>query len=144
MRRAPGWFVLGQIALELSALVVLLRLLATPRPKVHDDSAQSPAVKAPAIPTFITEVVDSGARRYRLLSAGGFLFAGFYSDGRVRLATPRGRRFSGVVVAQRAIVADLRADVSFEMEILSQGSQVSVRMNGGPYDGQTLRCERLE
>lgn len=141
MRRAPGWIVLGQIALEITALVLLLRVVA-PRAKPRDTVPDVP--RAPFLPAFITEVVDSGSRRYRLCAANGLLFAGFYSDGRVRLATAHGKRFSGVVVAQKAVVADLSDDISFEMEIQSQGAELFVRMSGGPYDGQTLRCEQLE
>jgi hypothetical protein len=59
------------------------------------------------------------------------------------LATPQGRRFSGIVVSQKAVVAELSDDVSFEMEILDQGAQMGLAISGGPFDGQTLACERI-
>lgn len=141
MGRAPGWIILSQIALEITAVFLLLRVVA-PRAKPRDAVLAEPP-KA-FVPSFITAVVDSGSRRYRLYTAKGLLFAGFYSDGRVRLATAQGKRFSGVVVAQKAVLADLSDDISFEMEIQARGSHLWVRMSGGPYDGQTLRCEQLE
>jgi hypothetical protein len=140
MRRAPGWIILGQLALEITALVALLRLAAKRPAKAAETRLRGGADE---VPQFITEVVDDGARAYRLRTAGGVLFAGFYSDGRVRLATPQGKRFSGIVVAQKAVVADLSADVSFEMEILVGDSQTALTMSGGPYDGQTLVCEPI-
>ncbi|MBV8727521.1 MAG: hypothetical protein JO233_07025 [Candidatus Eremiobacteraeota bacterium] len=137
MPRPAGWVILGQIGLEIAALNLMLRATEAsrrePTPKPHKET----------IPSFITEITDSNARRYRLRTSSGPLYAGFYSDGRVRMATPAGQRFSGVAVEDKAIVAALRDDVSFEMEMRTADPMPSVKISGGPYDGQTLPCEAL-
>jgi len=139
MRRAAGWVILSQIIVEIAALKTMLLATATSE---HKRKAAT-ASRAEMIPTFISEIADNAARRYRLQTASGTLYAGFYSDGRVRLAAPDGRRYSGVAVEKRVIMAALRDDVSFEMEMNGREPELSVTISGGPYDGQTLRCEPI-
>jgi len=109
-------------------------------------SSQVPA-QVPTTPAFIAEIVDAQAHVHRAqLPEGKYLFAGFYSDGRVRLATAEGRRFSGVMMEQRAVIADLREDVSFEMGVAVHAHAddlLMLEMDGGPWDGQTLQCETV-
>ena len=97
-----------------------------------------------SIPEFITEVSDPNAQYHRIETLGGTLFAGMYSDGRMRLATAQGKRFSGIVMKQKAVMADLGADDSFEMQIgVNLDAKLLLKVNGGPYDGQTLICEAV-
>ena len=138
MRRPAGWAVLGQVGLEIAALSALLRILTSNR-----RAKEMPAANAQNVPAFIAEVSDNTARRYRLRTSHGVVYAGFYSDGRVRLATSSGARFSGVVVDNKAVLAALRDDVSFEMQMTGEDPDLSVTISGGPYDGQTVHCEPL-
>jgi len=147
VQKTPGWLVLGQFALEVTALSLAARLLARPRTRRFangNGSADRSNDEAAPIPEFITEVSDPNAHRYRLPAKGEEFFAGFYTDGRVRLATPEGKRFSGIVVDRKAVVADLGSDDSFEMEILGDaGGGMTLRVLGGPLDGQTIACVPL-
>lgn len=144
--------VLSQKAAVIAGLTVLDRLLApagaaaavqhTPEPaRVPEPPAaqESHAAADDAAPAFILEVADNDARRYRDPDAG--LFAGFYSDGRVRVATVQGKRYSGILVNEKAVMADLHADVSFEMLVAHSGNSVTLNMDGGPYDGSQIRLE---
>ena len=141
MRRPAGWVVLGQLGLEVAALNALLLAIATSQ---RSSKTKPPKTSRPeSLPAFITEVSDNAARRYRLATPNGLLYAGFYSDGRVRLAAPSGARFSGVVVDNKVVVAALRDDVSFEMQMEGTDPDLSVRINGGPFDGETLLCEPI-
>ena len=168
----PGWILLTRKAAEVAGLAAISRLLEEPhlsRPQFDRRSRNSlekllvqdePAMPArpakdipslpfemPVTPPFITEIVDAQANFHRAqLSDGSYLFVGFYSDGRVRLATPQGRRFSGIMTEQCAVIADLREDVSFEMGVavhVHADNLVMLEMDGGPWDGQTLQCETL-
>ena len=146
----PGWMVLTSKAAQVAGLAVVSRLLERdepPVPAARAVAAQPQPFAFPLTPSFITEVVDADAHLHRAqLPDGTYLFAGFYSDGRVRLATPEGRRFSGIMMEQRAVIADLREDVSFEMGVAVHahaGDLVMLEMDGGPWDGQTLQCETI-
>lgn len=145
--RTPGWMVLTQQAAELAGLAVISRLLEPARPKLGP--APEPAVRTepPALPPFISEVVDSDAHRYRArLNDGSYIFCGFYSDGRVRMASATGKRISGIMVDHKAVMADLNEDSSFEMNVAVHahaGDQMLLTMDGGPYDGQEVLCETV-
>ena len=139
MRRPAGWAVLGQIALEIAGLNLFLHATSAPQ----ESFAPAKASRRETIPNFITEVADANARRYRVCTSSGPLYAGFYSDGRIRLAAADGRRFSGVAVENKAVMAALHDDVSFEMEMVLAGSGASLKISGGPYDGQTLQGEAI-
>ena len=154
--RTPGWMVLTQQAAEIAGLAVISRLLEPPRPKWGAaprkrtlPKAPPPAVRPepPALPPFISEVVDADAHRYRArLNDGSYVFCGFYSDGRVRMATATGKRISGIMVEQKAVMADLHEDSSFEMNVAVHahaGDQMMLTMDGGPFDGQELLCEMV-
>ena len=135
--------VLTRKAAEVAGLAVLTRLLEEPaRPP-------TPVIRGTvtATPPFISEIVDNGAALWRAsVGSSAELFAGFYSDGRVRLATAEGRRFSGILMERRAVIADLREDDSFEMRIVAgapKETTLILEMDGGPWDGQTLQCETV-
>lgn len=140
--------VLTSKAAQVAGLAVISRLLAPEEPPqpARAKDVQMP-FEMPVTPSFITEIVDAHAHFHRAqLSDGNYLFVGFYSDGRVRLGTPEGRRFSGIMMEQRAVIADLREDVSFEMGIAVHAhadNLLMLEMDGGPWDGQTLQCETL-
>ncbi|MBV9736599.1 MAG: hypothetical protein JO177_00395 [Candidatus Eremiobacteraeota bacterium] len=138
MRRPAGWAVLSEIALEIAGLNLFLQVTTTPR-----ESSTPAKPRRETIPNFITEVADADARHYRMRTTSGPLYAGFYSDGRVRITAPDGRRFSGVAVENKAVMAALRDDVSFEMEMIPAGSGAALKISGGPYDGQTLQGEAI-
>ncbi|MFN2527769.1 MAG: hypothetical protein ABR584_03535 [Candidatus Baltobacteraceae bacterium] len=145
--QTPGWMVLTRKAAEVAGLAIISRLLEERTPARRSDNPPAPIpFEAPPTPGFITEIVDAQAHVHRAqLPEGKYLFAGFYSDGRVRLAT-EGRRFSGVMMEQRAVIADLREDVSFEMGVAVHahaGDLLMLEMDGGPWDGQTLQCETV-
>jgi len=139
MRQPAGWAVLSEIALEIVGLNLFLHATVTPQ----NNSGPAEASPREMIPNFITEIADADARRYRVRTSNGPLYAGFYSDGRVRIAAPGGRRFSGVAVENKAVMAALRDDVSFEIEMIPAGLGASLKVSGGPYDGQTLQGEAI-
>lgn len=142
--------VLSQKAAVIAGLTVLDRMLAPPGvaalPQPVREPEPAPSVPEPqaaavddAAPGFILEVADNGARRFR--DADASLFAGFYSDGRVRIANAQGNRYSGILIDDKAVMADLHADVSFEMLVAHAGDGVTLNIDGGPYDGLHLRLE---
>lgn len=138
--------VLSQKAAQIAGLTMLSRLLEPPKePGASSAAPVSPVQTDNALPAFITEVTDKGARRYAASTGAAPLLLGFYSDGRVRMATPAGKRYSGFVLDGKAVIADLDDDVSFEMHVRdhAHGAQVLLSIDGGPYDGQHLTCEAL-
>ncbi|MDP9018668.1 MAG: hypothetical protein M3N19_10150 [Candidatus Eremiobacteraeota bacterium] len=152
MSRTPGWMLLSQKAAEIAGLTVISRLLGPPRGRRKRPAfGPPPNVHVPAplppLPAFIAEVTDAEMHAHRAQMRGGaYLFVGFYSDGRVRMATTDGKRFSGIMVDQKAVMADLHEDDSFEMMVAVHahaGDLVMLTMDGGPYDGQTLNGETL-
>ena len=170
----PGWMIVTGKAAEVAGLAMVVRLLAPApdRRRPHFERRVSHSLETaltreernmprrvadlpvtvphevPPVPLFIEEVADDRAHFHRAqMPDGNYLFAGFYSDGRVRMATPQGRRFSGIMVDQRAVMADLREDVSFEVGVAVHAHAddlLMLEMDGGPYDGQTLQCETIQ
>lgn len=142
---------LSQKAAEIAGLTVISRLLSPQSPRKRTVIGPAPAVHVPAplpiLPAFIAEVTDPDMHAHRAqLRNGEYVFVGFYSDGRVRMATTGGKRFSGIMVNQKAVMADLHEDDSFEMMVAVHahaGDLVMLTMDGGPYDGQTLNGETV-
>lgn len=149
MVHTPGWIVLSQKVAQIAGLTVIDRLLEQPNrkpPRIAAATPPAPAPEtAPPVPQFITEVADNEAGRYRIRTgAQSFLFAGFFSDGRVRLATSDGKRYSGVMVNETAVMADLRDDISFELSVSERaGEPMTITMDGGPFANEHLICEKL-
>ena len=134
---------------QIAGLTVIDRLLEQPNRKppavAPEETHESAPPPLPPVPQFITEVADSQARRYRIpTGANSCLFAGFFSDGRVRLATSDGKRYSGVMVNETAVMADLRDDISFELRVTDDtGERMTMTMDGGPFANEHLVCEKL-
>lgn len=145
-------------ALELMALALVNRAMqrdARPEhePSPVDDSRHDPievsSGPAPAQETvdalgFITEAGDSDARYYRASDALGEVLAGFFGDGRVRLADGM-HRFAGVVQNGHADVLDLTHNTWSEVFVrVTPDGGVQLEVRGGPYDARVLTCRPLE
>lgn len=159
MRRAPGWTRLAGIALELTALAFMGYVLLRPegdarspsrpqRPSTpqHDDAgAPSDVAQTFAEPMdFITESADEGARYYRTADDDVEVLAGFYSDGRVRLADAQNRRFAGMLQAGHADMLELDSNQWSELFVrVTPAGRVQLELRGGPYDARVLTCETL-
>ncbi|GAC1659392.1 MAG: hypothetical protein NVS9B12_12460 [Vulcanimicrobiaceae bacterium] len=141
--------VLTQKAAAVAGLVVVSRLMDPPGPYRAENTKSPPAgdLEIPPVPVFLSDVAGPLNVYFRaLLNDGNYLFTAFYSDGRVRLAMAPDRRFSGVVIKQKALIADLREDSSFEMLIsgdVQSDDVVTLNMDGGPFEGQTLQGKRV-
>lgn len=136
---------LSQKVAQIAGLAVIARLLDESHGDERPAVSPAPPAVAPPFPQFIVEVADNEAGRYRARTgAQSFLFAGFYSDGRVRLATSDGKRYSGVMVNQTAVMADLRDDISFELRLGGgTGDTMTMTMDGGPFANEQLLCEKI-
>jgi hypothetical protein len=92
---------------------------------------------------FIRETADEGARYFRALDTEVELLAGFYSDGRMRLASGH-RRFAGMVENGRADLLDLDNNQWSEVLVHETPSgRMQLELRGGPYDAHVLTCEQL-
>jgi hypothetical protein len=154
---------LAGIALELTALAfvadvvmgrrqrVMLRYGSTaevPRPPA---AAPAPEPELPPQETeaagspmqFITEAADPDARYYRAVCDEVELLAGFYSDGRVRLADAR-HRFAGMLQEQHADLLEIGADTWSEVFVReTPAGDIQLELRGGPFDTRVLTCEPL-
>lgn len=93
---------------------------------------------------FITESADAGARYYRASGTGVQMFAGFYSDGRLRLVDPQNRRFAGLVQGGHADLLQLDNKQWSEVFVSTTPSgNLQLELRGGPYDARVLTCESL-
>jgi hypothetical protein len=93
---------------------------------------------------FITESADANVRYYRAGSGEVELIAGFYSDGRVRLADAQDRRFAGLVQAGHADLLDLDNNQWSELFVhTTPAGTIQLELRGGPYDAHVLTCEPL-
>ncbi len=158
MRRAPGWTRLAGIALELAALafagyVVMDRRgcavpgdRAAPPPRPEPAPQTTPREQAqPRRSVFIIESADSGARYYRAADDAVDLVAGFYSDGRVRLADAKHRRFAGMLQGNHADLLELEGNQWSEVFVrTTPAGGMQLELRGGPYDARVLTCEPLE
>jgi hypothetical protein len=156
---------LAGIALEVAALAFLgyvlmdeddaPRYLGRPSIPRDDAAATAPPAAEPAATAltetvssepmdFITESADSGARYYRASGSGVEMFAGFYSDGRLRLVDPQNRRFAGLVQGGHADLLQLDNNQWSEVLVSTTPSgTIQLELRGGPYDARVLTCENL-
>lgn len=114
--------------------------------------ADAPATQAaPAAPVaspspidFIKESADSDAQYYRASDNSGIeLFAGFYTDGRVRLANAA-HRFAGMVRNGRADLLDIENNAWSELFLsVTPSGQMQLELRGGPYDARVLTCDKV-
>jgi hypothetical protein len=92
---------------------------------------------------FIVESADEGARYYRAGDSDVELLAGFYSDGRMRLASAH-HRFAGMLENGRADLLELDTSEWSEAFVHETPSgTLQVELRGGPYDAHVLTCEWL-
>ena len=92
--------------------------------------------------SFITEG-DSNARCYRASDAFGEVLAGFFDDGRVRLADGM-HRFAGMVQNGHADLLELTDKTWSEVFVrVTPEGTVQLELRGGPYDARVLTCRPL-
>lgn len=147
------------IALELGALAFLAYVVmrrTEPEQQMSprfSRSAQAPdaePVEARSEDTaepmdFITESADEGARYYRALSEDVELIAGFYSDGRVRLADSQNRRFAGMLQGSHADLLEIDNNQWSEVFLrVTPTGRMQLELRGGPYDARVLTCESFD
>lgn len=162
----PGWIRLAGIALELSALayigyVVMSREEVGPRsldhPSMPEERTGAPAdvteaagregrASAPQTQPleFIRESADGETRFYRALDETGEVLAGFYADGRVRLADAQ-HRFAGMLQSGRADLLEIDNGQWSELFVRTTPTgRIQLELRGGPYDARVLTCEALK
>jgi hypothetical protein len=93
---------------------------------------------------FIKEPADDGARYYRAADDSVIIIAGFYSDGRVRLADAQAHRFAGMLEGGRADIIDLRNNQWSELLVhVTPSGTMQLELRGGPHDAHVLTCDTL-
>lgn len=166
MARAPGWIRLAGIGLELTALayigyVVMDRegkrpRLGHPQPvpgeveAIPADDTDAPADDAGARESgmepmeFLKESADEDARFYRALDETGEVLAGFYADGRVRLADTR-HRLAGMLQSGCADMLEIDNNQWSQLFVRTTPTgRMQLEIRGGPYDARVLTCETLK
>jgi len=134
-------------ALELTALALVSRLLAretAPRaPQAVTEIARD--VPDPVDPqTFLTDGAGEDAHYYRAHDGSGEVLAGFYADGRVRLAD-RQHRLAGIVQNGHADLLEIADNTWSEFFVReTPEGRLQVEFRGGPYDARVLMCDPLD
>lgn len=155
--RSHGWSVLAETALELAALALVLHAMdlargasAEPKPAApKHDSPPTPAPAAQVAPTptpleFITEGESAGAKYYRANDEHSEILAGFYADGRVRLAGGA-HRFAGALENGRADLLDVANNLWSELFVrVTPDDRIQLELRGGPYDARVFTCEPFD
>jgi len=94
---------------------------------------------------FLFEIADEGANYYKASDASAQLFAGLYSDGRIRLADSDGRRFAGALIGGHADLLELERNDWSEVYLrVTPTGRMQLELRGGPYAGRVLTCEPLQ
>lgn len=105
-------------------------------------SGSAPAQETVDALSFITEG-DSNARYYRATDALGEVLAGFFDDGRVRLADGM-HRFAGMVQNGHADLLELTDKTWSEVFVrITPEGTVQLELRGGPYNARVLTCRPL-
>lgn len=93
---------------------------------------------------FIKESAGEDTRYYRASDdRGALLYAGFYADGRVRLANDE-HRFAGMVSNGRADLLDIENNAWSELFLsVTPSGQMQLELRGGPYDARVLTCDKV-
>lgn len=93
---------------------------------------------------FIKESAGEDTRYYRASDdRGALLYAGFYADGRVRLADDA-HRFAGMVRNGRADLLDIENNAWSELFLsVTPSGQMQLELRGGPYDARVLTCDKV-
>jgi hypothetical protein len=93
---------------------------------------------------FIKEPADDGARYYRAADDSVEVIAGFYSDGRVRLADAQHHRFAGMLQGGRADLVELDNNRWSELLVhVTPAGTMQLELRGGPHDAHVLTCDTL-
>lgn len=148
-------------ALELAALTLVSRFLGNDAQRTPTSStiaqpardtvsaAQEPAEELPAQTpsiqidpqTFLTESAGENAQYYRAVDAAGEVLAGFYADGRVRLAD-EGHRLAGILQNGRADLLEIADNTWSELFVReTPEGAMQLELRGGPFDARVLMCE---
>jgi len=92
----------------------------------------------------VKETGDAETSYYRARDGEGLMYAGLYSDGRVRLADNT-RSFAGIVQNGHAHLLQIETEDWCEMFVRATPAGVlQLELRDGPYDGRILTCEPLE
>jgi hypothetical protein len=93
---------------------------------------------------FLTESAGENARYYRAIDESGELLAGFYSDGRVRLADDA-HRLAGMVQNGRADLLEIADNTWSELFVrMTPEGKLQLELRDGPYGGRVFTCESVE
>jgi hypothetical protein len=158
MARSHGWSVLAEKALELAALALSVRVMerseASPRSVVPSLPAENvepllchaePVEARPSSEplAFIKETPIAGTRYYRASDDRGEVFAAFYSDGRVRIASTQ-RRYAGVVDGGQADLLDVENSGWSRLFVrTTPEGRVQIELRGGADDARILTCDEI-
>lgn len=139
-------------ALELAALALASAAMSEGRRgRVSSPAPIEPAIEPQADTEerepleFLTAAADEDTQYYRALDdQGGEVLAGFYADGRVRLADNE-HRFAGIVQSGHADLLDVANNTWSELFVReTPGGRLQLELRGGPYDKRVLTCENLQ
>jgi hypothetical protein len=94
--------------------------------------------------TFLTDSAGDGAHYYRAADESGEVLAGFYADGRVRLADET-HRLAGIVQNGRADLLEIADNTWSELFVrVSPEGRLQLELRGGPYDARVFTCEPFD
>ena len=143
MRRTPGWALLAEAALELTALALFVALFDR---RTDGEATASVPSGDPVDPRrFVREGADAQTRYFRAHDDSVAIEVGFFGDGRVRFADHGGRCFAGMVVGERADVLELATQRWSEAVVrTTPNGERELEMRGGPLAGRVFRCEAVE
>lgn len=118
---------------------------AEPQPEPGAGAAPHPA--APHVSTdplqFVSEIADDHTRLYRARDEQGTMYAGFYADGRVRVADGN-HCFAGMVQNGHAHLLQIEGEEWSELFVRAAPSgALQLELRDGPYDGRVLACESI-
>jgi hypothetical protein len=100
----------------------------------HHDTAEA----------FLTEPAGENARYYRAHDESGEMLAGFYADGRVRLADAQ-HRLAGIVQNGRADLLEIADNTWSELFVrVTPEGRLQLELRGGPYDARVFTCDQLD
>lgn len=116
--------------------------------KTEAPADEPEAPKAPPAPAiklapfdFVKETGDAQTRYYRAHDTEGVMYAGFYGDGRVRVADTA-RSFAGMVQNGHAHLLQIDTEDWCEMFVrTTPAGALQLELRDGPYDGRILTCE---
>lgn len=104
--------------------------------------ARPPAAHVSTDPlAFVSEDAGEGTRLYRARDEQGTMYAGFFADGRVRVADGN-HCFAGVVQNGHAHLLQIDGEEWSELFVrVTPSGALQLELRDGPYDGRVLGCE---